>query len=302
MNSGIRAIAFDCYGTIVDFSDDHFARAYEQICREQGIVVDGKVFYEKWMEVWRRLASDGRTSDGGTVAVVAAAAGSTGAEEQPNVPGPLSEAEEVPPHPEHHTPSAGRHRTLNGPIPPYRPYSEEWPEHFSICFEELGFKGDAWRAYERLVEMLGDAEAFPEARKVVASVSRFAPVALLSNADDNFLRPALGRNGFSFPVVISSESARAYKPHIAIFEGLSREIGVPLDSILYVGDSRFADVAGAKNAGMLAAWVNRKGRRPPEAAPRQDGETGAQAGAVQRDLPAPDYEIESLEALLEILR
>jgi HAD superfamily hydrolase (TIGR01549 family) len=301
MNGDIRAIAFDCYGTIVDFSDDHFARAYEEICREQGIAIDGKVFYEKWMEVWRRLASDGRTTDGGTVGVEPMAAVSAAAGESPNVPGPLSEAEAIPPHPEHHTPSAGRNRTLNGPLPPYRPYSEEWPEHFSLCFEELGLKGDAGRAYARLVEMLGGADAFPEARHVVESVGSRRPIALLSNADDNFLLPALSRNGFSFPIVVSSESAGAYKPHIAIFEGLSREIAIPRESILYVGDSRFADVAGAKNAGMLAAWVNRKGRRPLEAA-RQDGEARDRPGGAQRELPPPDFEIESLEALLEIVR
>ncbi|HXH20923.1 MAG TPA: HAD family hydrolase [Dehalococcoidia bacterium] len=295
----IEAVAFDCYGTIVDFSDDHFARAYEEICREQGIDIEGKVFYEKWMEVWRRLASDGRTSDAGTVAVTPVVAATA---EAPNAPGPLSEAEAIPPHPEHHTPSAGRTRTLNGPVPPFRPYSEEWPEHFAICFEELGLKGDPTRAYQRLVEMLGNAEAFPEARGVVEAVSRRVPVGLLSNADDNFLRPALARNGFRFPVVVSSESARAYKPHVAIFEGLSRELGLPPETILYVGDSRFADIAGAKNAGMLAAWINRKGRRPLEAAGRADGETLAQGQRAQRDLPPPDFEIDTLEALLEIVR
>jgi len=294
----ILAVAFDCYGTIIDFSDEHFARAYGQICAEQGIDIDGKAFYDKWMEVWRRLASDGRTADAGTVAVTPAAV----AAESPNQPGPLSEAEVIPPHPEHHTPSAGRNRAMNGPVPPFRPYSEEWPEHFAICFEEFGVKGDPQRAYERLVEMLGQAQAFPESGRVVEAVGRRFPLALLSNADDNFLYPVLSRNGFSFPVVVSSEGARAYKPHIAIFDALGKRLNVPRERILYVGDSRFADIAGAKNAGLRAAWVNRKGRRPLEEAGRRDGEGAAQGEVRQRDLPPPDYEIESLEALLDILK
>jgi 2-haloalkanoic acid dehalogenase type II len=187
-------------------------------------------------------------------------------------------------------------------VPPFRPYSDEWPEHFGLCFEELGVRGDSRRAYERLVEMLGRAQAFPEARRVVDTLSRRYPIALLSNADDNFLHPVLSFNGFAFPVMVSSESAKAYKPHVAIFESLSQEVGVPRDGILYVGDSRFADIAGAKNAGMHAAWVNRKGRRPLEEAGRRDGETATQQQRVQRDLPPPDFEIESLDRLLDILR
>jgi 2-haloalkanoic acid dehalogenase type II len=290
----ITAVAFDCFGTIIDFGDEHFAEAYELICREQDIDIDGKAFYDKWMEVWRRLASDGRTSDAGTVGVtpVAVAAGE-------NEPGPLSEAEAIPPHPQHHTPSAGRSRALDGPLPPFRPYSEEWPEHFAICFEEFGVKADSQRAYERLVELIGQAQAFPESRRVVDYLSRRHPVALLSNADDNFLYPALAGNGFSFPVTVSSEGARAYKPHVAIFDALAKDLGVPKSNILYVGDSRFADIAGAKNAGMRTAWINRKGRTPLEAAGRSDGQQ-AQSQS-QRELPPPDFEIESLDAILEIM-
>ena len=224
MKPDIRAVAFDCFGTLVDFSDDHFAKAYGDICAEQGIAIDGKTFYDKWMEVWRRLASDGRASDTGTVAVTPGGA----IADAPNVPGPLSEAEVIPPHPEHHTPSAGRNRSLDGPVPPFRPYSDEWPEHFAICFEELQVKGDSQRAYERLVEMLGCAQAFPEARRVVEALSRRLPVALMSNADDEL--PASRRShstASSFPVIVSSESARAYKPHVAIFENLSRDVGIP---------------------------------------------------------------------------
>jgi 2-haloalkanoic acid dehalogenase type II len=295
----ILAVTFDCFGTIVDFGDEHFARAYGEICAEQGIEIDGQVFYDKWMEIWRRLAADGRTSDTGTVAITPGAAPAVAA--APNRPAALSQAEEVPPHPAHHTPSAGRSRSMDGPVPPFRPYSEEWPEHFALCFEEFGVKGDAQRAYERLREMLGLAKAFPEALGVVESLSRRLPVAMMSNSDDDFLLPALAGNGFSFPIVISSESAQAYKPHVAIFECVSKELSLPRENILYVGDSRFADVAGAKNAGLHAAWVNRRGRRPLEAAGGEGGENRPQGNRPQRELPQPDYEIDNLEKLLGIL-
>ena len=51
----IEAVAFDCFGTLIDFGDEAFANAYGVICAEQGIAIDGATFYEKWMEIWRRL-------------------------------------------------------------------------------------------------------------------------------------------------------------------------------------------------------------------------------------------------------
>jgi 2-haloalkanoic acid dehalogenase type II len=304
MNDRIEAIAFDCYGTLIDFGDDAFARAYGEICARQGIPIDGKAFFEKWMEVWRRLAQAGTTSDGGSVGVSAQKLASL------NEPGPLSEAEEVPPHPQHHTPSAGRSRSLNGPRPPFRPYSEEWPEHFEICFEEFGVKGDAKAAYWQLVEMLGKAQPFPETKRVVEAFRARLPIALLSNADDNFLQPVLRNNGLSFPVVVSSEGARSYKPHITIFQELARRLEVPLNRILYVGDSRLADIAGAKNAGMEAAWVNRKGKHSLEASgsnaplPDPGADSSPPTGDRTRrpEIPDPDYEVATLDDLLDLVR
>jgi 2-haloalkanoic acid dehalogenase type II len=275
----IEAVAFDCFGTLIDFGDDAFADAYGLICAEQGISIDGKTFYDKWMEVWRRLIvnpddDQARSSSPDGAALV-------------NAPAALSPVEEIPDHPEHHAPSAGRNRALDGPVGPFRTYREEWTEHFALCFEELGVTGDAAAAHQRLVDLLCQAAAFPESRRVVERISRRLPVAMLSNADDDFLHPTLTRNGLVFPVVISSESAQAYKPHVAIFQHLSEAMGLAPAQILYVGDSRLADVTGAKNAGLKAAWVNRK--------------LNTEWSASDRQLLEPDYEVSSLDTVIDLL-
>jgi FMN phosphatase YigB (HAD superfamily) len=108
-----------------------------------------------------------------------------------------------------------------------------------------------------------------------------------SNADDDFLHPTLTRNGLTFPVVISSQSAQAYKPHASIFRKLSEEIGLAPERILYVGDSKLADVTGARNAGLQAAWLNRK--------------RTTEWSANGRSLLEPTFEIETLDGLLGIL-
>jgi len=272
-------VAFDCFGTLLDFGDEAFAEAYGLICAEQGIPIDGQTFYDKWMEVWRRLVVNPEAARNNS--------GSANGASLVNSPAPLSQGADVPDHPEHHAPSAGRNRALDGPVGEFRTYREEWTEHFQLCFEELGVTGDPAAAHERLRELLCQARAFPEARRGVEQVGRRLPVAVLSNADDDFLHVPLTRNGLVFPLVVSSEAARAYKPHIAIFNYLSESMGFPPNEILYVGDSRLADVTGAKNAGMHAAWVNRK----------RNTETSASG----RTLLEPDYEIQDLDGLLRVL-
>jgi 2-haloalkanoic acid dehalogenase type II len=314
----IEAIAFDCFGTLVEFGDEQFAQAYGEICRTQGIAIEGKVFFDKWMEIWRRLAQAARAAETAeqTAAVAAGApaghdlSGFSGS----NSPSPLAEPVDIPPHPQHHAPAATaerpptaiRHRGLYGPTPHFRPYSEEWPEHFGLCFEEFGVRGDSRAAYDQLIEIMGQARAYPESRRVVEALSRRYPVALMSNADDNFLLPPLARNGLTFAITLSSEQARAYKPHIAIFEQLSNAMGLAPENILYVGDSRFADITGAKNAGLHAAWINRRGansgedggRRPD--GPPVGGDGAGERQAARLPMLPPDFEVDTLDKLLDI--
>jgi len=283
----IEGVAFDCFGTLIDFGDEAFARAYGVICAEQGLPVSGEAFYEKWMEVWRRLARDGTSSS-------AYGMGFARGDESAavvNRPAALSAAEAVPGHPEHHRPQPARARPLDGPVPPFRPYREEWTEHFALCFEELGLQGDAAAAHERLRELISQGAAFPDSRRTVEAIRRKLPVALLSNADDDFLYPCLERNGLEFPIVVTSEGARAYKPHLAIFRRLCEEMALPPEKVLYVGDSRLADVTGAKHAGLKAAWVNR-GRGGPRS---------TEWSSSGRELLEPDFEVDSLTELLAVL-
>jgi HAD superfamily hydrolase (TIGR01549 family) len=273
----IEAVAFDCYGTLINFGDDAYIQAYGTICEEQGLPLTGDVFYEKWMEVWRRLVNDGRI------------AATTDSVPGPNSPGPLSETVEIPQHPQHHT-MRSRKRPIDGPVPPFRTYREEWTEHFALCFEELGVEGDAEAGHEHLRSMLAEAPAFDEARRAVETIGRKLPIAVMSNADDDFLFPVLAKNAIAAPVIVSSEEARAYKPHRSIFDLLSERIGVAPENILYVGDSMVADVTGSRNAGMQSAWVNRGA----------DLRAGNWAG-IKRDVAEPHYEVERLDALFEAL-
>jgi 2-haloalkanoic acid dehalogenase type II len=246
--NGIRAIAFDCYGTLIDFTDARFKETYHEICVRQSLPIEGVALYEKWMEIWRRLANEGR------------------ARENPR-----------------DWPHKDNPRPLTGDGPTFRPYREEWPEHFQTCFQELGVGGDPLSAYDHVRVRLAEAVAFEETASVLAALAERYRLGILSNADDDFLFPCLEKNGLDFDLIVTSERVGFYKPHEAIFRSFAEEVGAGADQVLYVGDSPFADVLGAKNASMRVAWVNRHGARLGEG------------------MPSPDHEIASLEELLNLL-
>ena len=167
--------------------------------------------------------------------------------------------------------------------PPFRSYEEAWHNCFRQAFSKLGLEGDSKAAARCCVLAMGHHEIYPDAVEVLPLIQRRWKTGILSNADDDYLGPVLDRLGLKFDVVLSSEEARSYKPMPSLFLQVIERLGAAPDEVVYVGDSQFDDVVGAKGVGMRAVWLNRRGDK--------------------RDttLPAPDYEIDSLIKLPPIL-
>jgi len=64
----------------------------------------------------------------------------------------------------------------------------------------------------------------------------------------------LGLDGI-WDAVLCSERCGALKPHPLSFKELALAMGLSCEKILYVGNSRSYDVAGAAGAGMKTAWI-----------------------------------------------
>jgi len=174
-------------------------------------------------------------------------------------------------------------RAENHHQPVYRPYHEAWVDQFQRVFRQLRLPGDPWAATLHLKEKLASAPAFEEAHPVIEALRPYYRLAILSNADDDFLTACLERNGLRFDTVVTSERAGALKPHPAIFLHLTRRLELPPEQILYAGDNPIPDVLGPRKAGMKVAWVNRAGVRRP------------------RRVPPPDFHLRSLMELLLIM-
>jgi FMN hydrolase / 5-amino-6-(5-phospho-D-ribitylamino)uracil phosphatase len=62
---------------------------------------------------------------------------------------------------------------------------------------------------------------------------------------------------------ITARAAGAAKPDARIFARLAAAAGVEPMQVLHIGDDPLADVVGATQAGMQAAWINRTAREWP---------------------------------------
>ena len=82
-----------------------------------------------------------------------------------------------------------------------------------------------------------------------------------------------------FDFAIYSSGFPFRKPHPSIFQLAISQFQLPPSEIIFVGDSPSTDILGAQSVGMKTAWINRK--------------------KEQTDI-SPDYELSSLEDLLQI--
>ena len=227
--ANIKAIAFDGYGTLFDFTEPDFIAAFAEICALQGLDADAA-------DLWRRFLR-----------------------------------------------AALHFRSENHRAPVYRRYDEAWAVQFERVFGQLGLSGDPRAAAAFLRDKLATADAFPEVYPVLEALRPRYRLAVLSNADDDFLTAALARNDLRFDTVVTSEQAGAIKPDPAIFRYLAQRLDLPPAEILYVGDNPIPDVLGPRQAGLRVAWVNRAGVRRP------------------RRVPPPDIRVRSLSELVPSL-
>ena len=148
-------------------------------------------------------------------------------------------------------------------------------------FDELEIESRTEAYVDRIFDLLGRVTIYED---VNPALNRLAlRCGVVSNADSDHLHAALATNDLSFDLVVSSESARCYKPNPGIFDPALRALDLPPERVLYVGDSQEDDIVGAKRAGLKVAWLNRDG------AERKEG------------VPHPDFIVESLSDLGAVL-
>lgn len=107
-------------------------------------------------------------------------------------------------------------------------------------------------AYEELA-------AFEDAKETIdALASTERPLAILSNGDPGLLEPLAENVGLadSFDAIVSADQVRSFKPDPAVYAAAADRLDRPIGECMLVSANGW-DVAGAAEAGMQTAWVNR---------------------------------------------
>lgn len=120
---------------------------------------------------------------------------------------------------------------------------------FNAFFDELYShysQPESWQVYDDVRPLLANLDA------------RGIPAVVVSNFDTR-LHGIL--HGFSmhdsFREVLCSSEVGSAKPDAKIFSAGCEVLGLPPEQVLHVGDDRRADYHGARDAGLLARWLNR---------------------------------------------
>jgi FMN hydrolase / 5-amino-6-(5-phospho-D-ribitylamino)uracil phosphatase len=115
-------------------------------------------------------------------------------------------------------------------------------------------------AMEVFLEARNRVELYDDVRPSLTRLRAAYRLYAVSNGNADLKRCGIGD---LFDGHITAISAGAAKPDARIFAALAEMARVSPEEVLHVGDDPLADVVGARQAGMQAAWLNRDSRTWP---------------------------------------
>lgn len=133
----------------------------------------------------------------------------------------------------------------------YRPYLD-------VVAEAAEREGLDPALAQRLAQRWDEVLPWPDAPAVVTELGRSMSVGVVTNCSDELGHRAVQRVGARFDVVVTAESAGAYKPHPEPYRAALDALGVAPERVLFVAGSPY-DISGAGGVGMAVWWHNRIG-------------------------------------------
>ena len=122
-------------------------------------------------------------------------------------------------------------------------------------------------AFDIFYEARHDVRYFDHALETLETLKTRYTLAALTNGNADFAKLGLDR---FFAFGLSSADVGASKPHPAMFNEALARTNVAPTAAVHIGDSLNDDVGGAKQAGMMAIWVNFTDEPHPGDAPKPD--------------------------------
>ena len=118
----------------------------------------------------------------------------------------------------------------------------------------------ATQAFDVFYRARNELDVFEDVRPALDRLKSRYALASLSNGNADLTLIGLAE---AFPVSLNARQIGAAKPDRRCFESLCARLSLEPGEILYVGDDPWLDVEAARAAGLLTAWMNRRGRLWP---------------------------------------
>lgn len=132
-----------------------------------------------------------------------------------------------------------------------------------------------------------EISVYPEVPEALERISMVYGTSLVSNfTDSGYLHRTLRKFGLEsyFDSIVVSDAVGWRKPHPRIFKNFLDSLHIEPEEAVYVGDDLDADIRGARDMGITAVLIQRK------------GDKNKRVGG-----PLPDYTVNSLLDLEELL-
>lgn len=168
----------------------------------------------------------------------------------------------------------------------YHDFSNDIKESVNDALNYHGVDGNP-EAANHMLNSWDEVEPFPDTEEALKQQQEFTDVIIFSNVETRYLQMMVDKfDDFEPDFFGTMETAQAIKPSPRAYRWVLDKMGLTADQVLYCAGPQW-DVQGAMAYGMKAAWVNRADRNRPDDRPTQH---------------VPDYEVEDLQELTEILR
>jgi HAD superfamily hydrolase (TIGR01509 family) len=145
----------------------------------------------------------------------------------------------------------------------------EYREHtWQLALETCGLSGDPARLSRLWIQLRSRYPLYPDADDLLVRLYGKYKLGIVTNGVRRLQRRKLTGCGLLpwFDAVAVSGEVGTGKPDPGIFAHIAKQLAVPLESCLMVGDNASRDVQGGVNAGMRTVWVDR-GFKPGGPAP-----------------------------------
>ncbi len=145
--------------------------------------------------------------------------------------------------------------------------SQVWIGMYSLLCRKLGIEDEAERIALRVYDEFGRADRWRAYDDVVPAFRRLRDrglaIGLISNWDKR-LTGLMDGMGIAplLDTIVSSAEVGLHKPDPRIFELACHRLGVAPGESAHVGDHQYADVLGARAAGMLPILIDRHAGEP----------------------------------------